>query len=178
MKKILNHLNKEWYKYLLEMIVITAGILGAYALNNWNESSKSDIKKEALQRSLIAEFQSNLRQLDTVIFFHRNAALAGVEFLRLIVTKDTNLVSAKGDSIFLHFTSLWTFDPVNGALRSGISSGDIHLIENEILLSTLFEWEDLVRDSRENEDMAVRHMSAFLEKFNKDLQYINVLNPT
>ena len=41
MKKILNHLTTDWYKYLLELIVITAGVLGAFALNNWNEGTKS-----------------------------------------------------------------------------------------------------------------------------------------
>ena len=36
MNKIFNHLKSDWYKYVLELIVITAGILGAYALNNWS----------------------------------------------------------------------------------------------------------------------------------------------
>ena len=41
MKKILKHLGTDWYKYLLELIVITAGVLGAFALNSWNEENKS-----------------------------------------------------------------------------------------------------------------------------------------
>ena len=37
MKKILTHLRTDWYKYALELIVITAGIIGAFALNSWKQ---------------------------------------------------------------------------------------------------------------------------------------------
>ena len=43
----------------------------------------------------------------------------------------------------------WSFNPINGALRSAISSGEIHLIKNDRLLELLFSWEDVVKDSEE-----------------------------
>jgi len=56
MRKILNHLATDWYKYLLELIVITAGVLGAFALNNWNENRK--MRSEEL--IILKDIQSNL----------------------------------------------------------------------------------------------------------------------
>ena len=67
MKKILSHLNTNWYKYLLELIVITAGVLGAFALNNWNEDRKIQALEKKYFTNLKNDLEADLIGLDTLL---------------------------------------------------------------------------------------------------------------
>jgi len=64
MKTLFETLQRKWAEYLLEMIVITAGILGAYALNNWNESKKSDKLEVEMLREIKVGLEGDLKDID------------------------------------------------------------------------------------------------------------------
>ena len=57
---MLQHLKEDGYKYILEILVITLGILGAFALNNWNENRKDRVLEQELLAQLLIELREDV----------------------------------------------------------------------------------------------------------------------
>ena len=142
----------KYLKYAIgEIILVMVGILLALQVNNWNDRRIKKIDKSMMLNSLVIEFEANLNQIKKVMRMHNLVEKSCLSALELInegineIDEDSLIKIDKGIGVN------WTFDPINGALRSSISSGNIHLINNKKLSTLLFEWEDLVGDLVEDE---------------------------
>ncbi len=83
MKKILETLKQRWAEYLIEIIVIMIGILGAFTLNNWNELKKVNEKEQKILTSLFQDFKLNLQNLDSSLSLYPEMEDRGIKMLRL-----------------------------------------------------------------------------------------------
>ncbi|WP_420320795.1 DUF6090 family protein [Flagellimonas sp.] len=140
-------------KYLIyaigEIILVVIGILIAIQLNEWRNDTLNAKQKQNVLKSLQAEFNANIAQLDSVVFYAKKIKNTYPRVMELI-RKDT--IGLDNEVYIKSYQNLgwtWTFNPINGALRSAISSGEIHLINNDRLIELLFSWEDVVKDSEE-----------------------------
>ena len=157
-----------------EIVLVVIGILIALQVNDWNDSRKGIAKRNNLLKSLKVEFTQNLDQLDTILSYDNLVVESSFQFLRLkaddLIVKDSNFMAH-----LLQNTSWnWTYDPQNGALRSGISSGDINLITNEELINALFGWRDVVADAKENEERSLLtrlEAKSVIEKHVRNVNY-------
>lgn len=78
MKKILKNFRENWITYGYETLVVVVGILGAFALNNWNENRKTtNLEIEYLKRLYsdiandTAYYQRRINYADKVIEDHK-----------------------------------------------------------------------------------------------------------
>ena len=151
----------KYLRYAIgEILLVVIGILIALSINNWNENRKNLSKKETLLKALQIEFSSNLTQLDTVLYYDDLVLKNIRRFMKLDPDNSVEMTSDSMPNWFQNSSFRWTFNPLNGALRSGISSGEIHLIKNDLLANLLFGWQDFVSDAKEGE---VRTIAALVD---------------
>ncbi len=67
MKKIINHLKKNWIRHGFETLVVIVGVLIAFTLNDWNEYRKSKRFESKLKIELYNSIQNDIPLLDSAI---------------------------------------------------------------------------------------------------------------
>lgn len=132
MKKILQHLQEEWYKYLLEILVITIGILGAFLLNNWNESRKEQNSTKVLAASLVADMQKDVDFLLEAKQWSKRKLESCDSILKLCSEP-----REKWDSIAIYNHMNWVsqsnpFFPTNGTYEQMVTSGTLKSFDQSI----------------------------------------------
>jgi hypothetical protein len=136
MKRIITTLSQKWPEYLIEAIVIVASILGAYALDNWNENRIDRNKELQILSQLTEDYESNLAQLEQKIALRNLIIQASQSILNAIDNPQT----INRDSLLVHLSYLIidpTFDPIDNDL---IYSGNIRLLSDKKLKRLLSSW--------------------------------------
>lgn len=168
-----------------EIVLVVIGILIAIQLNEWRNENLDHSKKLNILKALKLEYEANLKQLDTVLFYDKKISVA---YSNLNEMYNRSFVGYTEEDIVravIEHSYTWTFNPINGALRSAISSGDIHLITNKRLVELLFSWEDIVEDSYE-EAKTMRQfqydrldfLSKYIRVFDAERFYHKIIAPT
>ena len=161
----------KYFKYAIgEILLVVIGILIAIQLNEWRNDKANANQKQNVLLALKAEFEANLTQLDKVYYYQTNTLNALNKTMNLI--DSINYIS--DDKVFietiLDMKYEYSYNPTNGALRSAVSSGDIHLIDSERLIELLFSWEDLVKDSFEESERQIKYASDSYPLLDKHIQ--------
>ena len=134
MKKILETLRSKWVEYLLEIIVIVIGILGAYALNNWNEGRKDRVRQESYLKSLKGDFSKDTLEIRNILKYQIQDSL----MISMYQEKLTDENASLDDLVRI---MVYDWDPRITILRSFntntvealVSTGDMNLIDSELL---------------------------------------------
>jgi hypothetical protein len=147
--------DNKFSKYLLyavgEILLVVIGILIAIQVDNWNNEKENDLQVQKILSALTEEFTENKAQLEQVITYNNKVLSASEKLLNLINTFPNNYNESVVASLIQDYSYYLSYDPSKSVLESAISSGDIHLIENDTLVNLLFKWPSMVSDSKEEE---------------------------
>jgi hypothetical protein len=132
MKRILTTLSQKWPEYLLEILVITIGILGAFILNNWNESRKENTSTKVLAYSLIEDLQKDVDFLSTSIEWSEQKIMSCDSILTHFSRK-----KSAWDSVRIYHHMNWVsqsnpFFATNGTYEQIVTSGTLKSFDQSI----------------------------------------------
>ena len=116
MKKILETIRAKWAEYLLEILVIVIGILGAFALNNWNESRKDKSVELTFYEELRTDLLQNKDELERILWVTEDMRLPSMNYILNHLYSD----SLKMDT--LNFTLERLSDPIRQMIFNNANS--------------------------------------------------------
>ena len=88
MNSIIKALRKNWAKYLIEALVITFSIIGAFMLDNWNEERQNRKEEQVILAGLKEEFLENLDEVSRNIGLNEDVITATYAMIDLLRSED------------------------------------------------------------------------------------------
>jgi Tfp pilus assembly protein PilV len=128
MKRILNTLKEKWPEYLLEILVITVGILGAFALNNWNENRKQEANQERVLNEILNNLKEDMTQLKSAEAQLDNSVKSIVFMMENELSKIDEDTLSKHLALFINF---YKYYPIDNAYET-LKTSDISLSNNDL----------------------------------------------
>ncbi len=132
-----------------EILLIVAGILVAFWIDNWNEDRQLAKREQFYLAGLHKEFELSRIRLQNLVEANRNSYDQARELVNFMAQTDT-LPSEAGLARLLYgaFSEDIDYNPNNSLLEEMINSGRLELIGNTHLRTHLTSWESRVERIR------------------------------
>ena len=141
MKKLLETLQRKWAEYLLEMFVITFGIIGAFMLNSWNEGRVNYNHAIDYHRRILVNFDQLIDQNQSRLLKSQNILDAVVHSIDLL---QSGVLSSSDRETFefaiINYGRFIVTDQKVLILQEMNSNGDLDLIYNTDIRNELIKF--------------------------------------
>jgi hypothetical protein len=150
MKRIIKTLKKRWPEYLLEVLVITASIYGAFLLNSWKENTDKRGEETTILNGLKAEFEVNISEVKRNIELNSSTVQTTATLIELIRTEEPFANQRYFDSLLYVAYMFGTFDAQTGIVDEIISSGKLSIIKDPQLRNRLTSISGMLDNAEED----------------------------
>jgi hypothetical protein len=145
---------RKYLGYVIgEIIILIIGILLALQVDTWNTRRQEHAEARVFLQRLKNEFLDNRKQMVQKITMRTLALESARELLRYVDGKSENLSRSQVDSLLANALPVYTFDPSQGVQNQLTSTDKLTLMENEALNDRLSNWNSMIQDFKEDEDM-------------------------
>jgi hypothetical protein len=175
MKRIFSTLGQKWPEYLLEILVITIGILGAFILNNWNQGRESNNQLNVFYAHLAENLDEDARQLKELISFTNEVIDKSQKIVTSYQTGVIDVAETTGSLGTLALEK--NFNGSTSGMNALLNSGRIDLLPVSLSFE-LQKYYELSEDVVKRESMSNGFIIDFYEVkfFDEYSQYFRALD--
>lgn len=130
LKTIFKHLKSQWYKYVIEIIVVILGILIAYNLEQWSDASNNKKREIEILKEFKAALAADLAEMQSNIREHENSILSSRIVLKVI--KDNLPYHDSLDACFAYTHAFTTFSGRVGPIEQ-LKNTNLEIVSNDSL---------------------------------------------
>ncbi|MEM9895830.1 MAG: DUF6090 family protein, partial [Bacteroidota bacterium] len=160
MKRILTTLSQKWPEYILEILVITIGILGAFALNNWNENRKDRDRQSIYLNQVNTNLQDDLVQLESLLKQCDDIIAITGKMIEGYKSQTMDMTFATTNSGSLAVEK--NFNNHRSGIDALLNSGSLDLLPDEVSL-VLQQYYELSEDVMKRESLSNQYIRDFFE---------------
>ena len=129
-----------------EILLVVIGILIALQVNNWNEERKLAKEEQVILKALHDEILANRQVLKEAHSRAKRIEAAVLSMLEYTGPDRPELTKARSDSLFNYLDAVITAEVNQSILKDLLTTGRIHLIQNDSLKHQLTSWIPLFED--------------------------------
>lgn len=130
LKIIFSHLKSEWYKYVIEIIVVMLGILIAFNLEQWSDTRSNKKREIEILKEFKGALSADLVEMQNNISMHEYSILSSRMILKVI--QDNLPYHDSLDACFAHTHAFTTFSGRVGPIEQ-LKNTNLAIVSNDKL---------------------------------------------
>jgi hypothetical protein len=164
LRTISHHLKTQWYKYIIEVIVVILGILIAYNLEQWSDLRHDKKREVEVLREFKGSLAADLAQMSENIRLHQYSILSSRIILKVI--KDNLPYDDSLDACFAFTHTFTVFSGRVGPIEQ-LKSTNLSIISNDRLRLEIVSMYDEVYTRIRLVELAIKRDYEQLRDFDR-----------